>query len=150
MEKYNSAPVFLCLTRTKTHSTLNTHDDKGVMNIINIDPKKPQPIFEQVKEGIKNLIICGVLQPDEKIPSVREMAQILAINPNTIQRAYRELEGEGYVYQVTGKGTFVAESPKGQNQEKIEALLNEVLKMSRELIYLGITKEQIKSHLDKL
>ena len=120
------------------------------MNIINIDPKKPQPIFEQVKEGIKNLIIRGVLQPDEKIPSVREMAQILAINPNTIQRAYRELEGEGYVYQVTGKGTFVAESPKGQNQEKIEALLNEVLKMSRELIYLGITKEQIKSHLDKL
>lgn len=150
MEKYNSTPVFLCLTCTKTHSTLNTHGDKGVMNIINIDPKKPQPIFEQVKEGIKNLIIRGVLQPDEKVPSVREMAQILAINPNTIQRAYRELEGEGYVYQVTGKGTFVAEPPMGQNQEKIEALLNEVLKMSRELIYLGITKEQIKSHLDKL
>jgi len=120
------------------------------MTIINIDPKKPQPIFEQVKEGIKNLIIHGVLKPDEKIPSVREMAQILAINPNTIQRAYRELEGEGYVYQVTGKGTFVEEAIVGQNQEKIEALLSEVIKISRELIYLGITKEEIKSHLDRL
>lgn len=123
---------------------------KGVIIIINIDPKNPQPIFEQVKEGLKNLIIRGVLKPDEKIPSVREMAQILAINPNTIQRAYRELEGEGYVYQVTGKGTFVAAVVIGQNQEKIEALLNEVLKLSRELIYLGISKEEIKSHLDKL
>lgn len=141
------------MTCINTHSTLNTLNTlviKGVMTIINIDPKKPQPIFEQVKEGIKNLIIHGVLKPDEKIPSVREMAQILAINPNTIQRAYRELEGEGYVYQVTGKGTFVEEAIVGQNQEKIEALLSEVIKISRELIYLGITKEEIKSHLDRL
>ena len=99
---------FWRLTRIKTHSTLNTLNDiKGVITIINIDPKNPQPIFEQVKEGLKNLIIRGVLEPDEKIPSVREMAQILAINPNTIQRAYRELEAEGYVYQVTGKGRCV-------------------------------------------
>lgn len=118
--------------------------------IINIDLKKPQPIFEQVKDGLKNLIICGVLKPEEKIPSVREMAQILAINPNTIQRAYRELEAEGYVYQVTGKGTFVADAVLGKNQEKIEALLSEVVKLSRELIYLGLTKEEIKSRLDKL
>ncbi|MGI5911062.1 MAG: GntR family transcriptional regulator [Syntrophomonadaceae bacterium] len=121
-----------------------------MITIINIDPKNPQPIFEQVKEGLKNLIICGVLKADEKIPSVREMAQILAINPNTIQRAYRELEGEGYAYQVTGKGTFVAAVVSGQNREKIEALMSEVLKLSRELIYLGITKEEIKSHIDKL
>ncbi|HOQ09719.1 MAG TPA: GntR family transcriptional regulator [Syntrophomonadaceae bacterium] len=118
--------------------------------MINIDPKKPQPIFEQVKEGLKNLIIRGVLKPDEKIPSVREMAQILAINPNTIQRAYRELEQEGYVYQVTGKGTFVAEAVPGVNREKIDALIDEVLKLARELIYLGVSKEEIKSYLDKL
>jgi len=121
-----------------------------VIPIINIDPKKPQPIFEQVKEGLKNLIIRGVLKPDEKIPSVREMAQILAINPNTIQRAYRELEQEGYVYQVTGKGTFVAEAVPGVNREKIDALIDEVLKLARELIYLGVSKEEIKSYLDKL
>lgn len=121
-----------------------------MITIINIDPKKPQPIFEQVKDGLKNLIIRGVLKPDEKIPSVREMAQILAINPNTIQRAYRELEGEGYVYQVTGKGTFVAEAVQGVNREKAEALISEVLKLSRELIYLGVSKDEIKSYLDKL
>lgn len=118
--------------------------------IIIIDPKNPQPIFEQVKEGLKNLIIRGVLKPDEKIPSVRDMAQLMSINPNTIQRAYRELEGEGYVYQVIGKGTFVAAAVIGQNQPKIEALMKEVLKLYRELIYLGITKEEIQSHLDKL
>ncbi|HZK44093.1 MAG TPA: GntR family transcriptional regulator [Syntrophomonadaceae bacterium] len=112
--------------------------------------KNPQPIFEQVRDGFKNLIICGVLVNDEKIPSVREMAQTLAINPNTIQKAYRELEVEGYVYQVSGKGTFVAAMVPGKNQDKIESLMKEVETRARELIYLGITKEEIIKILDKL
>lgn len=118
--------------------------------IISIDLKNPKPIFEQVRDGMKNLIICGVLKSDEKIPSVRDMAQNLAINPNTIQKAYRELEAEGYVYQVTGKGTFVASVVPGENQERIEKLINEVLELARELIYLGISKEEIKVALDRL
>ncbi len=118
--------------------------------IISIDLKNPKPIFEQVKDGFKNLIICGVLASNEKIPSVREMAQNLAINPNTIQKAYRELETEGYVYQVTGKGTFVAAVSPGENRDRINKLMAEFRDIARELIYLGINKEQIKTSLDQL
>ena len=118
--------------------------------IINIDLKNPKPIFEQVKDGFKNLIIIGVLSSDEKIPSVREMAQELAINPNTIQKAYRELEAEGYVYQVVGKGTFVAKVEPGENQVRIAELMLKVEDLSRELIYLGVAKAEIIAILDKL
>ncbi|WP_276662886.1 GntR family transcriptional regulator [Syntrophomonas wolfei] len=121
-----------------------------VIIIISIDLKDPRPIFKQVRDGLKKLIICGILKPDEKIPSVREMAQNLAINPNTIQKAYRDLEAEGYVYQVTGKGTFVASTEPGENSEKIEQLLLEVLKLARELIYLGISKEEIVAAVESL
>lgn len=121
-----------------------------MITIISIDLKDPRPIFEQVRDGLKNLIICGVLKPDEKIPSVREMAQNLAINPNTIQKAYRDLEAEGYVYQVTGKGTFVASIEPGENHERIEKLLLQVLELARELMYLGVSKDKIIDALGSL
>ncbi|MGI6452326.1 MAG: GntR family transcriptional regulator [Syntrophomonadaceae bacterium] len=130
--------------------TRNTRDNREVILIISIDLKNPQPIFEQVRDGLKNLIICGVLKTDEKIPSVRELAQILAINPNTIQKAYHQLEKEGYVYQVTGKGTFVAAVTPGENREKIDQLMNELLKLARELIFLGVSREAIKDAVDGL
>lgn len=118
--------------------------------IISVDLKNPKPIYEQVRDGIKNLIIRGVLEPDEKIPSVREMAQNLAINPNTIQKAYRDLEVQGFVYQIPGKGTFVQSRTPGQNREKMEQLLTEVVERVRELIYLGVSKEELKQVLDDL
>ncbi|MBQ7595139.1 MAG: GntR family transcriptional regulator [Clostridia bacterium] len=68
----------------------------------------PRPIYEQVKENIKKQIVSGVLKPGDRLPSVRELATQLVINPNTIQRAYHELENEGYIYKLAGKGTFVA------------------------------------------
>lgn len=118
--------------------------------IISIDLKDPRPIFEQVRDGFKKLIICGILASDEKIPSVREMAQNLAINPNTIQKAYRDLETEGYVYQVTGKGTFVAAVTPGENREKIGKLQDDMKDIMRELIYLGVSKAQIKTVVDEV
>ncbi len=121
-----------------------------MITIISIDLKNPQPIFEQVRDGFKNLIICGVLVGDDKLPSVREMAQTLAINPNTIQKAYRDLEAEGYVYQVTGKGTFVAARAPGENMTKIKKLMEELENMIRELIYLGVPKDEIKTVIDNL
>jgi len=96
------------------------------------------------------LIIRGVLEPDEKIPSVREMAQNLAINPNTIQKAYRDLEVQGFVYQVPGKGTFVESRTPGQNREKIEQLMMEIKDRIQELVYLGVSKEEIKQVLEDL
>ena len=77
--------------------------------MISINYRDGRPIYEQVRDGFRQLIITGVLPAGSKMPSVREMAASLAINPNTIQRAYRELEAEGYIASVPGKGSFVAE-----------------------------------------
>ena len=78
--------------------------------MVHINYRDPRPIYEQVKDGFRKLILTGVLQPDERMPSVRELATNLAINPNTIQRAYRELEQEGYICSVPGKGSFVTDA----------------------------------------
>ena len=74
--------------------------------MFSINYRDPRPVYEQIMDEMRRLIISGVFPPDEKLPSVRELAQQLAINPNTIQRAYRELEQSGYIYSVAGKGNF--------------------------------------------
>ena len=74
--------------------------------MIHIDFRDPRPIYEQVYDALRDLIVTGVLAPGEKLPSVRELAGTLAINPNTIQRAYRELESDGYLCSVPGKFSF--------------------------------------------
>ena len=78
--------------------------------MITIDNRDPRPLYEQVIDGFRTLIIAGVLAPGDKLPSVRSLATQLAINPNTIQRAYRELESLGYIYSTAGKGSFVSPS----------------------------------------
>ena len=90
-------------------STLKTQKGK---HMIAIDYKDTRPIYEQVVEKFKLLILKGVISTDEKIPSVRSLAVDLSINPNTIQRAYAELERQGYIYTVKGKGNFVSETGK--------------------------------------
>ena len=76
--------------------------------MLQLNYRDAKPIYEQIKEGIRHLLLTNAIAADEKLPSVRELASTLAINPNTIQRAYRELEQEGYVYSMKGKGTFAA------------------------------------------
>ena len=77
--------------------------------MININYRDPRPVYEQVSDGFKKLIVAGIIKKDEKMPSVRELASTYAINPNTIQRAYRDLESEGYIYSVPGKGSFAVD-----------------------------------------
>ena len=84
--------------------------------MISLNYRDSRPIYEQIKDGLRKLIVTGGLRPDEKLPSVRALAAQLAINPNTIQRAYNELEGEGYIYSVPGKGSFAAGNP-GADEE---------------------------------
>ena len=76
--------------------------------MLQLNYRDARPIYEQVKDGLRKLVISGAIAPDEKLPSVRSLASSLAINPNTIQHAYEALEREGYVYTVTGRGTFAA------------------------------------------
>lgn len=108
-----------------------------------LDLRSRLPIYEQLVEKFKELIITEVLKGDEQLPSVRVLAQQLTINPNTIQKAYRELERQGYIYSLPGKGSFVAAIAQSKNGEKLEKLKEELIKILSEAMYLGMTKEEI-------
>ncbi len=110
--------------------------------MISVNFRDPRPIYEQVKEGFRQLILSGALAADEKMPSVRELAGSLAINPNTIQRAYRELEAEGYICSFPGRGSFVMERSSPAAARKAE-LLRKVEELGHELRMLGANEEEI-------
>ncbi len=116
--------------------------------MIQLNYRDARPIYEQVMDGFRHLIIQGVLERDEKLPSVRELATSLTINPNTIQRAYRELEQEGYVYIVPGKGSFVAGVPEGKSLRKAE-LWRQLAVIVEELIFMGVSPEEIMQQIKK-
>ena len=117
--------------------------------MIQLNYRDSKPIYEQVKDGFRRLIVQGILEVDEKLPSVREMATSLAINPNTIQRAYRELEQEGYLYAVAGRGCFVAGVPEGDSLRKKE-LLKDFDTVVEELFYLQVPKEELVQRVTEL
>ena len=110
--------------------------------MIELNYRDSRPIYEQIEDGFKKLIIGNVLKKDEKLPSVRLLATKLSINPNTIQRAYNELESKGYLYSVPGQGSFVNGITK-VDEEKIKELIDEILEKIKELKYLGMTDEEI-------
>lgn len=115
--------------------------------MIQIDYQDPRPIYEQIIDRFEKMILYGALQPDEKMPSVRQMASELSINPNTIQKAYAILELQGYIYTVRGRGSFVSDTGKLQEQKKGQWL--ETLRGSlREGRALGISKEQCISAVE--
>ena len=110
--------------------------------LLTLNYRDSRPIYEQIKDGLRKLIVTGALRPDEKLPSVRAMATELAINPNTIQRAYGELETEGYIYSVPGKGSFAAATaePLAIRRMELQASLRELV---TELRFLGVTEEEL-------
>ena len=110
--------------------------------MILIDYRDARPIYEQVVERFKMMILRGVLCPDDKIPSVRNLAVDLSINPNTIQRAYSDLERQGYIYTVKGKGNFVSDNGQLLLRFK-EELFAELKKICKEAFEVGITEEEI-------
>ncbi|MFT8358426.1 GntR family transcriptional regulator [Bifidobacterium aquikefiri] len=79
--------------------------------MIEIDLKSRKSIYEQVVRGIKEQILSGIIAPESKLPSVRELSKELTVNPNTVQKAFRHLESQGYIYSVSGVGSF-AHSPQ--------------------------------------
>lgn len=118
--------------------------------MINLDLKSRMPIYEQLVDKVKQLIIQGVLKPDEKLPSVRSLAQELTINPNTIQKAYRELEREGYIYSLPGKGSFVGQVTEQENSRRINSLIHDFEQVASELLYLGAPKGKLIKILEQL
>lgn len=111
--------------------------------MIVIDYSDKRPIYEQIVERFRMLILNGVLEADEKLPSVRSLAIELSINPNTIQRAYAELERNGFVYSVKGRGNFVCANKETLAHEK-EKMLNELKGFVKVYREAGLTLEEVE------
>ncbi|MGE4354779.1 MAG: GntR family transcriptional regulator [Oscillospiraceae bacterium] len=110
--------------------------------MININYRDGRPVYAQIKDELRLLIVTGAVGPNDKMPSVRELAQELAINPNTIQRAYRELETEGYIYSIPGKGSFAGEK-REVGADRMRELLRRFDEAVRELSFLGIGGKEL-------
>ncbi len=115
-----------------------------------IDPRDKSPLYEQLIRQLRWQIGMGYLSPDEPLPSVRQLSGELGINPNTIQKAYRQMEQEGLIYSRPGRGSFVTatltEEREKQKQAKRESLREE-LKAAREM---GITKDEAQSLINEI
>ncbi len=116
--------------------------------MVHLDYRDARPIYTQIVDGIREQIRSGILQVGDKLPSVRELATALTINPNTIQRAYRELELSGWIATVQGKGCFVHGIP-AQAQMEQEALLQNFDKLTDALVKAGIQREALIERLKK-
>ena len=117
--------------------------------MIQLNYRDPRPIYEQVKDGIRKLAYSRMIRPDEKLPSVRELASKLAINPNTISKAYKELEQEGFLYSITGRGTFINQDFNLNDRRKTE-LLQQFDKVVKDLYESSTPVEELKTRLDVL
>ncbi|MEH7332404.1 GntR family transcriptional regulator [Neobacillus drentensis] len=115
-----------------------------------LDMRSRKPIYEQLVDKMKELIMNEVIKPDEQLPSVRTLATELTINPNTIQKAYRELETQGFIYSIKGKGSFVNPNNQIKDLEKIDTVKKELEKLVIEALYLGIPASQLIKLIEEL
>lgn len=111
--------------------------------MISIDYKDRTPIYEQIVQNIEKLIGLGVLKPDDKLPSVRSLGIKLSTNPNTIQKAYTQLESNGIIYSVKGIGNFVAKSEL--KMQKLDEFYNQILENYQNALAFGLSKKDFNS-----
>ena len=116
--------------------------------MILLDYRDARPIYTQITDGFREQILAGVLQGGDKLPSVRDLASQLTINPNTIQRAYRELEMQGWIATVPGKGCFVCGVPAVTTKEQ-QPLLDSFDKAAAALLAMGMTREELIARLQE-
>lgn len=116
--------------------------------MFNIDYKDRRPIYEQLIESIKKSIINGFLTEDGQLPSVRQLAIEMAINPNTIQKAYTQLEKQGVIYSVKGRGSFVAKKQDCLINETSHELFQKLSTLLSTMKQLGITQDQLSQHIE--
>ena len=116
--------------------------------MVHLDYRDARPIYSQIIDGFREQIAAGILQPGEKLPSVRDLAAELAINPNTIQRAYRQLELEGWIVSIQGKGSFVS-GEMSIRQRESDRLLAEFDKLVTQIIRCGVSREELTRRLQK-
>ena len=116
--------------------------------MVHLDYRDARPIYLQIMDGLRQQISSGVLRQGEKLPSVRELAAELSINPNTIQRSYRQLEMEGWIATVPGKGCFVCAIPTEDPKQELR-LLRQFDEAAKKLLSLGYTRRELQIRLEK-
>lgn len=116
--------------------------------MISLNYRDARPIYEQVRDGLRRLVVTGAIAQGEKLPSVRSLAASLAINPNTIQRAYAALEEEGYLTAEPGKGNYAAKAG-GEDNVRREALLAQFDSATAELVFLGMSVDELAARVRK-
>lgn len=109
-----------------------------------------QPIYEQLVDKITKLVLNGLIEPNAQLPSVRDFATQLGVNPNTVQKAFTELERNGVAYSVNGKGRFVTDDIENLKTIMINSKLNVLEQNIRELVKLGAHKDEILSSINNL
>ena len=115
-----------------------------------IELRSPLPVYEQIKMGIKEAVLTGKFQRDSQIPSIRELAKDIQVNPNTVARAYRELEREGIIFSRPGIGFMININREGIKSQLLKDFEGELLPMVNRIKKAGITKEDVNEVIDKL
>lgn len=118
--------------------------------MFNIDIKSNTPIYEQIIEQIKAAVVKGYLKEDDMLPSVRKLSAMLEVNPNTIARAYNELEREGVIVTVRGRGTFIGNVNENANKKDIKNEIKKMRSILTELKYKGLGNEEILTQIKAL
>ncbi len=112
------------------------------MGLITVDLRDRKQLYEQLIDNVKNLILMGELSPDEKLPSVRSLARELGINPNTIQKAYAELERQGVIITLPGRGSVVTSKTDALMERQKEKLIGELSAIANQAAEIGISKSE--------
>jgi GntR family transcriptional regulator len=115
--------------------------------LIQLDYRDGTPIYEQIVNRIKKLVLIGAMAPDEPLPSVRSLAVELATNPNTVQKAYAELERQGVIYTVKGRGNFIS-GDKSLVEVKKKEMREQLMALMKEADELGIDRKELLKGLE--
>ena len=127
-----------------------TNSTNSTNSIITVDLRSRTPIYEQIINNVKELALAGIFKSDEQIPSIRQLTQQIGINPNTIQKAYAELERQGVIYTLAGRGAFISNDTKKLADTKREEILKDVEKSVSDAKKYFISKEAIENIVNKI
>jgi GntR family transcriptional regulator len=117
--------------------------------MFSVDFQSRVPIYEQIVNQVERFIVTGILKENEQLPSVRQIAFDLGINPNTIQRAYTELEHKGIIVTVVGKGSFITDKTSSIINKKIDDIIFDIKEDINTLKKLGLDNNKIKDKIFK-
>ena len=115
--------------------------------MIRLDYRDSRPVYEQIADKLEMLAMCGALEPEEQLPSVRQLATELSINPNTVQKAYGELLSRGVIYSVKGRGNFISDSVEELRERKLMDIRKQIELLLKQARELGMTDKELRHML---